>query len=91
MRTKENSYRGSLQIAEFVLKNDFFEYNNQIKNQISGLLVGNNCVPISHYIFMDRMEKKLLDTQRDKTFCWVSYVDDMFFTWTHGLEKVKYF
>ena len=57
MRTKENSYRGTLQIAEFVLKNDFFEYNNQIKNQISGLLVGNNCVPMSDYIFMDRMEK----------------------------------
>ena len=46
---------------------------------------------MSDYIFMDRVGNKLLDTQRDKIFCWISYADDIFFIWTHGLEKVKYF
>ena len=46
---------------------------------------------MSDYIFMDRVGNELLDTQRDKIFCWISYADDIFFIWTHGLEKVKYF
>ena len=29
-----------VQIAEFVLENNFFEFNNQIKQQISGIAVG---------------------------------------------------
>ena len=29
-----------MQIAEFVLENNFFEFNNQIKQQISGIAVG---------------------------------------------------
>ena len=27
--------------------------------------------------------------QRDKLFWWVRYVDDIFFIWTHGPEKLK--
>ena len=34
-----------LQMAEFVLKNNFFEFNNRIKQQISGTAIGTQCAP----------------------------------------------
>ena len=36
-----------VQMTEFVLKNNFFEFNNQIKQQIFGTVVGNECAPMS--------------------------------------------
>ena len=34
-----------VQMAEFVLKNKFFEFNGQIKQQISGTAIGTKCTP----------------------------------------------
>ena len=78
-------------MAEFVLKNNFFEFNNQIKQQISGTAIGAKCAPTYARIFMDKMEGEFLKTQRDKPFWWVRYIDDIFFIWTHGQEKLKVF
>ena len=43
-----------LQMAEFVLKNTFFEFNNQIKRKISGTALGTKCAPTYVCIFMDK-------------------------------------
>ena len=80
-----------VQMADFVLKNDFFEFNNQIKQQISGTAIGTKCDPTYACIFMDKVETVFLETQRDKPFWWVRYSDDFFFIWTHGQEKLKVF
>ena len=41
-----------VQMAEFVLKNNFFEFNSQIKQQISGTAIGTNMYPnICLYIY----------------------------------------
>ena len=32
-----------------------------------------------------------METQRDKPFWRVRYIDDIFFIWTHGQEKLKVF
>ena len=40
---------------------------------------------------MDKVETEFLETQTDKPFWWVRYIDDIFFTWTHGQEKLKVF
>ena len=76
-------------MAEFLLKNDFFEFNNQIKQQISGMAIGTNCAQTHSCIFMDFFE--FLETQRDKLFWWIRYIDDIFLIWTHGQEKLKAF
>ena len=34
-----------VQMAEFVLSNNFFQFNNQIKQQISGTAIGTKCAP----------------------------------------------
>lgn len=42
-------------------------------------------------IFKDKLEKELLDTQRNKLFIWVRYIVDIFLTWTHGQGDSKVF
>ena len=78
-------------MAEFVLKNKFFEFNNQIKQQTSGTAICIKCAPTYARIFMDKVETEFLETQIDKLFWWVRYIEDIFFIWTHGQEKLNIF
>ena len=47
-------------MAEFVLKNNFFEFNNQIKLQVSGTAVGTKCAPQRMLIFSCVSLKQIL-------------------------------
>ena len=76
-------------MAEFVLKNNVFELNNQNKQQISWTAIGTKCGPTYACIFMGKVGTELLETQTDKPFWWVRYIDDIFFIQTHGQEKLK--
>ena len=54
-------------MAEFVLKNNFFEFNNQIKPWISGTAISTKCAALAYAcVFMDKMKVKFLETQRHK-------------------------
>ena len=66
-------------MAEFVLKNNFFEFNGQIKQQISGTAIGTKCAPTYACIYMDKMEGEFLEKQEYKPFTWLRYIDDNFF------------
>ena len=76
-----------MQVAEFVLKNIFFEVNNQIKQQISGTAIVTMCAPTYACIFMNKMEADYLESQTDKLFWCVRYIDDIFFIWTLDQEN----
>ena len=41
-------------MAEFELKNNFFEFNGQIKHQISGIAIKTKCAPTYPRIRMDK-------------------------------------
>ena len=86
MRTEKKSYRGPLANDRIFSKITFLEFNNQIKQQIFGTVIGTKCAPTYACIFIDKAE--FLETQ---TFWWVRYIDDIFFIWTHGQEKLKVF
>ena len=43
-------------MAEFILKNNFFEYNGKVKKQISGTAIGTKFVRPYTCIFMDQVE-----------------------------------
>ena len=43
-----------LQMAKFVLKNNFFQFDSKIKQQISGTAIGTKFAPPYAYIFMDK-------------------------------------
>ena len=40
---------------------------------------------------MDQLETKFLENQNLKSLVWFRYIDDIFFTWTHGEENLQNF
>ena len=80
-----------VKLAEFVLKNYFFEFNNKIKQQISGTAIGTKFAPPYACIYMNITETAFLKTQELQPFVWLKYIDDIFFIWTHGEAELKKF
>ena len=68
-----------VKLAEFVLKNNFFEFNNQIKQQISGTAIGTKFAPPYACIYMDKTETDFLKMQEIQPFVWLKYIDNIFF------------
>ena len=78
-------------MADFVLKNNYFEFNGQINQQISGTAIGTKFGPPYAYLFMDKIETAFLETQELQPL-WFRYTDDIFFfIWTHGSKNFKLF
>ena len=50
-----------IRMAEFVLKNNYFEFNGQVKQQISRTAIGTKFAPTYACIFMDNVESKLIN------------------------------
>ena len=73
-----------VKLPEFVRKNNFFEFNNKIKQQISGIANGTKLAPPYACIYMDKTETDCLKTQELQPFVWLRYIDNIFFIWTHG-------
>ena len=48
--------------AEFVLKNDFFEFNGSVKQHVLGTAIGIKCDPTNACIYMDELETELIKT-----------------------------
>ena len=80
-----------IKMAEFVLKNNYFEFNGKVKQQLSGTAIGAKFAPPYTCIFMDQVETEFLESQVHKPLVWFQYIDDVFFIWTHGQEKLRLF
>ena len=76
-----------VRMAEFVLKNNFFEFTGEVKRQKSGTAIGTKFAPYA-CIFMDEVETEFPKSEELQTFLWLCYIDDIFFIWTHGEEKL---
>ena len=77
-------------MAEFVLKNSFFEFDSKVKQQISGTTMGTKFVLPYVYIFMDKVEIDVLETFV-KPLVWLRYIDGIFFIWNEIEEKREEF
>ena len=60
-----------VQVREFVLKNNFPEFNGQINQQISGTATG------AKYFL--NMKGEFWEEEKYKPFTWFRYIDDIFF------------
>ena len=78
-------------MAEFVLKNNYFEFNGKVKKHISGTEIGTKFAPPYACIFMAQVETEFFKTQKHKPLVWFRYIDDVFFISTHGKEKLCIF
>ena len=52
---KKTSTNDLVKIEEFVLKNNYLEFNGQVKQQISGTTIGTKFTPKYAIIFMDEI------------------------------------
>ena len=64
-------------MAEFVLKNNFFEFDSKVKQQTSATAKGTKFAPLCACIFMDKVEIDFLETQTVKPLAWLRYFDDI--------------
>ena len=63
---KKVSTEDLVKMAKFVLKNNYFEFNGKVKQQISGTAIGTKFAPPYACIFMDEVETSFLETQEMK-------------------------
>ena len=76
-------------MAEFVLNNNFFEFDLKVKQQVSGTAIGTKFEPPYACIFMDKVEIDFfLERQVAKPLVWLRYIDDIFFIWNESEEKL---
>ena len=78
-------------MAEFILKNNFFEFETKIIQQISGAAIATMFVPSYACLFMDRIENDILDSELVNPWLWLRYIDDIFFIWKKGEDKLEGF
>ena len=78
-------------MVAFFFENNHFEFNGEVKHQISGTAFGAKLAPTYSSIFMDKIKTNFLDTQEFKPLVWFRYTNDVFFIWGHGKEKLEEF
>ena len=60
-----------VKVTEFVLKNNYFEFNNKIKQRISGTAIGTKFAPPYACIYMDKTEADLLKMHDPQPPVWL--------------------
>ena len=68
-----------VKMAEIVLKNNCFEFNSKIKQQVSGPAIGTKFATPYACLFIDKFETSFLETQQLQPSVWFRYIDDIFF------------
>ena len=68
-------------MVDFVLKNNLFEFDCKIYQQISSTAIGTRFALPYAFIFMDYVETEFLKTQAIKPWLWKRFID-IFFIWT---------
>ena len=84
-----------IKMAEFVLKNNLFEFNNKMFQQISGTAIVMKLSPPKTFIYVDRVDQCFLEKLKQPFLCLIYIVFFLFFVflfiWTHGKEELKKF
>ena len=62
-KDKKISTNDLVKMAAFVLKNNYFEFNGEVKHQISGTAIGTKFAPTNASIFKEEIKTNFLDTQ----------------------------
>ena len=68
-----------VKMAEFVLKSNYFQFNDKVKQQISGTAIGTKFAPTYACVFMDQVETDFLRAQEKVPLVWFRYIEDIFF------------
>ena len=91
MDTRENKSVSTdtlVQLAELVLTSNIFEHNGEIFQQIQGTAMGTKMAPSYAILFMADFENKATQAFDSDLHVWYRYIDDTFFIWKSGEEKL---
>ena len=80
-----------IELADIVLKNIFFEFDQKSFKQVRGTAIGTKFAPPYAILFMADLEEKILNAFEEKPMIWWRYIDDIFFVWKHGEESLEKF
>ena len=77
----------------FILKQNFFLFNDQHYLQTQGTTMGTRMAPSYANIFMAALEKRMLHNspQNLQPLTWLRFIDDIFMLWTHGPQNLTHF
>ena len=64
---------------------------NKTLKQKRGTAIGTKFAPPYSILFMAELEEEILQKAEFKPYLWWRYIDDVFFLWQHGEEKLKSF
>ena len=71
-------------MLQYVLSNNYFEFNSKQYRQKRGIAMGNHLAPPLAILFMDALEQKALSTATVKPDLYKRYIDDCILLWRHG-------
>ena len=77
-------------LAEFVLKNNIFKFGKKTLKQKRGAAIRTKFA-VFCILFMAELEEDILQKAEFKLYLWWRDIDDIFFLWEHGEEKLKFF
>ena len=80
-----------VEMAEFVLNNNIFDFNSKAYQQKPGTAIETKVAPPYACIYMDDVKQRFLETQSKKPLIWLRYIDDIFFIWSHGEQELERF
>ena len=80
-----------VELAELVLKNNIFNFNERTLKQKRGTAIGTKFALPCSILFMAELEGKKFEIVDNKPYLWWRYIDDIFFIWEHGEEKLRDF
>ena len=73
-----------IKLAEIVLNNNIFEFDEKTLKQVGGIEIRTNFAPPYAILFMVELEEKILSSFEEKPIIWWRYIDGVFFylgTW----------
>ena len=82
-----------VEIAEHVLTNNVFTFEDRYYKQVQGTAMGTPMAPAGANLFMGKLESLLLDSSPVPMSAdfWKRFIDDIFLLWTDSLDNLNLF
>ena len=73
------------------LKNNILTFGKKHLSKKGGTVIGTKFAPLFSILFMAKLAEEIIKESEFKPYLWWRYIDDIFFLWETGGNKVKYF
>jgi hypothetical protein len=94
-RSRSRHYKPSnkslIQLLEFVLTRNNFQFNGKHYLQTGGTSMGTKAAPSYANCYLDKFERDFVYKYKLQPLLWKRYLDDCFCIWQHGEEELNLF